>query len=375
MKEIKPRRTGKGGITLEFMIKGERYAFAPVINGRFDNNLDYGEACSVARQIARDLHADRFDATLSRYKPETPEKKEAKRLSQNYDLSMLWGQYTEARKNHVSESTLSIGYAQITRLLNDADSTQLVDAQNLKLWILNNKPATYAKKLLMQLNACCKWGIELKLIDNNPFEGYQKLLNKKTSVTESDIDPFDETERKLIIDIFASNKRLNHYRGLVEFLFSAGCRPSEAIALTWEDVEKNKIVFNKAFVNGVLSNRLKTEEKRVVNQNKTVQLILSNQKKYLIEQGLLDSGLVFPASKGKGYVDWHNFSTKFWKKTLFSNETIRYRTPYQMRHSFITSMLKAGVSPQDIAKHCGNSADVIFRHYAGVSRGFTMPEI
>jgi integrase len=375
MKEIKSQRTPSGGIRIMFMVGGQRYSLTPVVNGRFDNSLDYRQAQLIASTIACDLHAKIFDETLSKYKPKSLEDIEVERKLQNYDLLELWLQYTEARKNHISESTLSIGYAQVTRLLKEAESTKLVDAQKLKLWVLKNKPATFSKKLLMQLNACCKWGIEVKLIDYNPFQGYQKLLNHKTSQTENDIDPFDEKERELIISLFTENKRLNHYCHLVEFLFYIGCRPSEAIALTWADVEKNKVVFNKAFVNGHLSNRLKTEERRIINQNEKIKSILKNQRQKVGENGLTELNLVFPAPKGKNRIDWGNFSSNFWKKSIEKISEVRYRSPYQMRHSFITLSLKAGVSPQDIAKHCGNSADVIFRHYAGVSRGFTMPEI
>jgi integrase len=375
MKNIAPQRTTSGGIKIEFMIDGKRYSLAPVISGRFDNTLDYRQSQVIAGQIACDMHAKTFDITLAKYKPKTLESIEAERALQNYDLLELWMQYIDAKKNHVAESTLSIGYNQVTNLLKSFESTKLANAQEIKLWVLNNKPATFAKKLLMQLNACCRWGIGVKLISENPFEGYQKLLNKKTTQTEKDIDPFSEKERDLIITLFSNDKRLNHYYHLVEFLFYVGCRPSEAISLTWADVENGRIVFNKAFVNGHLSNRLKTEEKRIINQNATAKRILASQKNKVKESGLDHLDLVFPAPKGKGRIDWGNFSNNYWRKSITKLEGVRYRNPYQMRHTFITAMLKAGVSPQDIAKHCGNSASVIFSNYAGISRGFTMPEI
>lgn len=373
-KEIKPRKTHRGGISLEFMVEGERYSFAPVIGGKFEDNLDYSEAAATARQIARDLRGNAFDKTLNRYRPNKPEKIAAERLAQNYDLRLLWAQYIEGRKDHVSPSTWAVGYAQITRLLELTDKYKLENAQALKLWLINNKPPYYAKRLLQQLNACCNWGVKIELIKSNPFEGYQDLLKKRTGKANKEIDPFDSEEKNKIISIFCDNPKLIHYSGLIKFLFNVGCRPSEALALTWGDVAKNRIVFEKAYVCGKISNRLKTEEKRIVSQSKSVQLILREQRVYLGEKRTAENDIVFPAKTAKKYIDWNNFSSKSWRVALKEDPNIKYRSPYQMRHTFITLALKGGISPQDIARHCGNSANVIFSNYAGVSRDFTMPD-
>jgi integrase len=83
---------------------------------------------------------------------------------------------------------------------------------------------------------------------------------------------------------------------------------------------------------------------------------------------------VFPSTRDLGYIDWDYFAISAWKKVLKTINSLEYKNPYQMRHTFITLALKNSISPQDIARHCGNSAEVIFKHYAGTSRTFVMPD-
>jgi integrase len=374
MKDIKPQRTTQGGIKIEFMLNRVRYQFSPVLGGRFDNNKDYGLAVAICRQIAQDIHGNIFDETLERYKPQTPEKAQVLREAENYDLYQLWNAYAEAKKNHVSQSTFEIGYERVRRYLETLQSCKMLDANKIKLEIVNHKTPSSTKFLLGQLNACCKWGIEVQLINKNPFDGWQKLLNKKTAKSSQEINPFTLEERDAIIDAFAQHKTYKHYRYFVAFLFHSGCRPSEAIALTWDDVKNNQIIFNKTFVSGNISQRLKTQDSRQIRQNNNVKTIIENQSAYLKSQYAGDKNLVFPSARDLGYIDWDYFAISAWKKVLKSIENLEYKNPYQMRHTFITLALKNGISPQDIARHCGNSADVIFRHYAGTSRSFVMPD-
>lgn len=52
-----------------------------------------------------------------------------------------------------------------------------------------------------------------------------------------------------------------------------------------------------------------------------------------------------------------------------------YRCPYNTRHTFISHCLEAGVPVTTIARWVGNSAEIIMRHYAGVTREVSVPEL
>jgi integrase len=43
---------------------------------------------------------------------------------------------------------------------------------------------------------------------------------------------------------------------------------------------------------------------------------------------------------------------------------IRYRRPYDMRHTYATAMLMAGVNPSMAAKQMGHSVEIFLRTYA-----------
>lgn len=374
MKNIKVLRTRTNGIRFSFMLNGQRFDFCPVKDGRFDNPSHYGQAYAIAHKISSDIAAGLFDTTLTRYKPAPTAVLEAVERQKDIELKSLWTAYIEGRKSQVSQSTYAITYGAVTRCLEACPYTRLDEAKAVRDWILVNKPPITAKKLLVQLNACLKNALEDGVIESNPLSGFQKMLNKKAINTEREIDPFSDEEKRLILKVFEDDKKLRHYYALIRFLFAVGCRPSEAIALEWKDIQRNQIVFSKAYVNGTLNKRLKTQEQRIVTQNESVRFILENWRSEFVAYKFTASNLVFPGYRGKGYIDWSNFTHKVWQPTLQKLEGVRYRSPYQMRHTFITAALKVA-SVQDVARHCGNSPEVIFRHYAGVSKGFVMPDV
>lgn len=81
-------------------------------------------------------------------------------------------------------------------------------------------------------------------------------------------------------------------------------------------------------------------------------------------------GLVFTNANGRS-VTAENYG-KVWnraKPALWpTHHHLASTTPYDLRHSAATSMLRAGVAPSEVARRLGHSVDVLLRVYAGVSR-------
>ena len=110
---------------------------------------------------------------------------------------------------------------------------------------------------MVQLNACLKWAIESKRVKltRSPFDGMAgkaKKLIKKSEDEETDINPFTSTERDAIIEAFRTHPHYSHYYPYVYFCFYVGCQPSEAIALTWNEISEDfsQITFNSVIVAG-----------------------------------------------------------------------------------------------------------------------------
>jgi integrase len=74
------------------------------------------------------------------------------------------------------------------------------------------------------------------------------------------------------------------------------------------------------------------------------------------------SGLVFPAERG-GYLDLHNFRNREWKPAQRAAGIEPLRRVYDLRHTFATFALRAGISTFDLSRYMGASLTMIDRHY------------
>jgi len=86
-------------------------------------------------------------------------------------------------------------------------------------------------------------------------------------------------------------------------------------------------------------------------------------------QQLRDSGseLLFPAPRG-GYFDLHNFRNRYWKPAQAAAGIEPSRRVYDLRHTFATFALRAGISTFDLSRYMGASLTMIDRHYGHLAR-------
>lgn len=104
-----------------------------------------------------------------------------------------------------------------------------------------------------------------ELIDKKPFIGVAAVKISKSQASH-DINPFNASERDRIIKAFEGDRYYGYYAPLVRFLFSTGCRPSEAIALQWKHVSSDfrSVSFEQAVTISIKGLALK----RGLNQEK-----------------------------------------------------------------------------------------------------------
>jgi integrase len=376
-KTIKPHRTIKGGIRIQFHLRKKRYSVTPVPDGEWGNESDMAIAKAVAEQIARDITVGEFDASLIKYRPKIFAGRSPHRTGDfgegELDILELWKLYCDHRKPMVSPSTFNSQYRRVSQALVKLFEKEITDPADIIHWLQTYRTPDSVRRHLVQLNACCKWGLDRDLIQKNPFSKPLKNFAVPKNKDKDDINPFTEEERDKIISMFRCEHSLQPYAYLVDFIFNIGCRPSEALALTWKDVQHGVIHFNKTFNQFGLKEGLKTQSKRVVRQNEKIKELLKEISHSQRNDKTGKLNLIFPSPKSRRHIDWNNFSNKPWKRVFNVLPDIFPRNPYQMRHTFITLALKNGVPIQDLAKHCGNSPEIILKHYAGVDRAFVMP--
>jgi len=146
-------------------------------------------------------------------------------------------------------------------------------------------------------------------------------------------------------------------QGLVYFtlLFETGMRPSEILALTWDDYDGESLHVNKAIVWRKLKASTKNHEVREVFVSDPLRKALSDhptrfQKSY-----------IFLNTKGTPHLDTDVFNGH-WKAAL-TKARVRYRIPYTCRHTRAAEMLTGGIEPAFAAAQLGHTIEMFFRTY------------
>lgn len=74
------------------------------------------------------------------------------------------------------------------------------------------------------------------------------------------------------------------------------------------------------------------------------------------------TSLVFPNARG-GYIDLHNFRQRQWRPALVKAGIEPMRQPYDLRHTYATFALRAGLSAFALSRYMGTSLAMIDLHY------------
>jgi integrase len=159
---------------------------------------------------------------------------------------------------------------------------------------------------------------------------------------------------------------------LVKLLWRAGLRPGEALALTVgqldpgnpEDPENPvpaRLTIDRAVNKGVLGPTKTGRTRRpflpTYLANELVEYIRTE-----LPGGFIDTdALVFPSNKGT-MLDLHNWRQRAWAKAI-KQAGVPDANPYDLRHSFCTNAVAAGVDLASVAEAAGHSIEVLARVY------------
>lgn len=338
----------------------------------------------LAWTIEEDISKDAFDWTLTKYKPQSAISIQAQEWVWN--LEKLWEKYSDFMRSQLAATTYEKDYKR--KLKNHIKEFPTKDARKaiqIRDWLLANLSLESAKRILRYMSACCHWAVRSKLLPVNPFDGLaadiRAIRGKATT-----IDPFSIQERDAIIGAFEAHKLHKYYVPFVKFLFYTGARPGEVIALQWKHINTDctEILFAESYnANLKIRKTTKTGKSRRFPCNARLRQLLLEIK----PDDVNPTAVVFPAPRG-GFIYMNRFTNQVWrgyksgKKTykgivtqlLETGKVSRYRPPYNCRHTFITEMLQRNVPVQQVAQWCGNSAPIIFKHYAGIVGNAEVPE-
>jgi integrase len=141
-----------------------------------------------------------------------------------------------------------------------------------------------------------------------------------------------------------------------------GLRPEELFALDWRDVDVDgrSLRVQRAFAKGRLKEYPKTTSSRrlVPLRRVVVDTLVPHRRK---------SGLVFPADRG-GYVGIDNFRKREWQPAQVTAQIDPPRRIYDLRHTYATWSIAAGVNLFQLARRMGTSLQMIESTYGHLTR-------
>jgi integrase len=195
------------------------------------------------------------------------------------------------------------------------------------------------------LNRAVAW----KLIDDNPAK---HVPNPGRRCREQ--RPFESWEQ-----IRSLAERLGLTFGpMVVFAAATGLRPSELFALEHGDIDRaaGVVQIRRAYANG----RVKHTKTRLSRRAVPLQAIAVEALDQLPpRQG---SPLLFPNAHG-GYLDFRNFNRRHWKPIQRAAGIEPLRDLYDLRHTYATFALRAGVPVFALSRFMGTSIAMIDLHY------------
>ncbi|WP_273536780.1 DUF3596 domain-containing protein [Pseudomonas sp.] len=322
-------------------------------------NLKRAEKHKAAIELA--IYNGTFD-----YAATFPKSKRAVRLGYQtgqIPLSDYLDKWLARKEAHLKASTLD-GYRKIiSGVLTPRLGTiplvlltrKMVRDELAKMEASNKRLANVQSCLRSALNDA----VDDELIESNPLAGWTYSVKGKPKA-EDDIDPFTKDEQAAILAAATGQ-----YRNLLQFALWTGLRTSELVALEWGDIDWLR---GEAWISRGLTKAAKEVElPKTAAGVRAVKLLpmalaaLRDQQAHTYIAG----GVVFHDPRyGTPFDGDQAIRKSFWIPAV-RKAKVRYRNPYQTRHTYASMMLSAGEHPMWVAKQMGHSSWVMIARVYG----------
>lgn len=264
---------------------------------------------------------------------------------------------------NLSPSTIG-GYKKCRSALSDLHifpASELTPAA-LKTWIQNQKTTLKTiRNQLSFLRSSLDEAITDGVLQINPVSLITaSRYRSKVTETEDDyvVDPLSPAE----VDALLASAGNKQWENLFRFAIHTGMRSSELCALRWKDIDfiQKTAHVQSASVAGITKGTKTKAGTRKVELTNEAMLALSSQKQF----SFMKEATVFEDPKtGKSWASADAIRKKAWVPTL-RKAGIRYRNPYQTRHTFATRLISQGANLFWLATQMGHKGpEMLFRHY------------
>ena len=327
------------------------------------------EAAEIVVDVKREIRDGTFD-----YLRWFPDSKRAKKYepTKGAFLKDYLPYFSEVRRNGIqkmgkkpiSNSSYAYNKRTIEKVLTPAFGDLCVDeitADDVYVWAEKygkNVTTTTLSNIISPLRVALDFAVLEKKITNNPIKNIT-LFGKHKNEKIDKHDPFDRDEIRDIL--MACEGQLHNY---IRFAFFTGIRPSEACALTWDDYDpaRKTISINKALTDcdDVPADVKTAASERTIHLSPTAVWALTCQKQHT---KLAGKEIFHNPHQNEGWKGSEPILRQF--KIVCKHAGVRYRKPYQMRHTYASMQLTVGENLAFISEQMGHT-DVAFtlRTYA-----------
>ncbi len=258
----------------------------------------------------------------------------------------------ESQKPHLKESTWDDYRKTVRRFSQGIGKIILSDLKRAHVREFL-KPMKVSNKTLANLQSTLRKAlqdaVQDEVIETNPLYdwSYQRV---EAPQKDDDVDPFSRDEQALILSELSGQAK-----NLYQFAFWSGLRTSELVALDWEDIDWDRRIIHVR--------KAKTQKARNIEIPKTISslrevkmlepayqaLLAQKQHTFLIGNEVFQNPGALKRWKGDKAM-----RESYWKPAV-NRAGVRYRRPYQTRHTYASMMLSAGESPMWVAQQMGHS--------------------
>lgn len=252
-----------------------------------------------------------------------------KRNEPNYELSTLHG-YNSAIFHHLIPQFGALKIADLSVI-------------QVKEWLAKLTCSNKRKNnILIPLRRLYEEMYLEGIIDKNPLDRIKNL-----TVTAREPEPFTLDEIEKILGQLAGQER-----NLIQFAFWSGLRTSELIALCWQDIdfENNRFYVRRAKVRGIIKGTKTSAGARAVILQDQAKQALLNQYTYT---GAANEVVFHDSRKNQAWKNDQSIRKIVWTPAL-KKAVVKYREPYQTRHTFASMLLSNGVNPMKVTEQMGH---------------------
>ncbi|MEN9861442.1 MAG: hypothetical protein RLZZ515_1924 [Cyanobacteriota bacterium] len=273
-----------------------------------------------------------------------------------------WLRFRDERAVALCATTLSTDYAQVERWLERCPVQELELGREVLAWVLTQEPPKAALRVGMYVKSLYRWAAspDVALLAVNPVQSFR--FPKKPQRDE-EIVVIPKAELEVVLEALRQTREGAAQWDLwAQFMLQTGMRTGEVRALTAADVSGGKALVHRNYtLTHGIKDSTKTNKKRFVPLNEVARATL--------EKTGAQDGYYFPWNRRA----FQSFFTERMQK-LHSEGRIskRYR-PYDLRHTAISGWLEAQVPVAQVASWAGNTAEVIWKHYANATESYEMP--